>query len=347
MARPYSAVIREQALARADAGETVRVISEKLHISPSCLSKWEKLRSETGSLSPGKMNGHKKRVMYEVADWLRERLRSGPFTLRKLTMELAARGIKTDLRAVWIFVHAVGMSFRENHPADRAGSSWYGSQTNALEGPSRQDRSFAPSLYRRDLDQNQHGPSARLGAKRQSLQATAPYGHWKTMTFIAALRHDRISAPWVYRRPYQRRTVHALCGEGTRANLAEGDIVTRNLGSHKGKPARDAIRAKGAHRFFLPPYSPDLIRSSRSSPVTGCRHEISKRHGERSANSSASSQNTNAQTTSKTPVMFLPKNNMLSTRAAAWFRLCSVRLWTCNHRREAKPKYGSRSDGRL
>ena len=124
MARPYSVDIRERALARADAGETVRMISEKLHISPSCVSKWKKLRSETSSLSPGKMNGHKKRVLSGGrADWLRERLRSGPFTLRKLTMELAARGIKTDLRAVWVFVHAEGMSFKKNHPADRAGSS--------------------------------------------------------------------------------------------------------------------------------------------------------------------------------------------------------------------------------
>ena len=41
--------------------------------------------------------------------------------------------------------------------------------------------------------------------------------------------------------------------------LAKGEIVILdNLGSHKGKPARDAIRAKGAHLFFLPPYSPDL-----------------------------------------------------------------------------------------
>ena len=40
------------------------------------------------------------------ADWLHKRVRSGPFTLRKLTTELAVRGIKTDVRAVWTFVHA-------------------------------------------------------------------------------------------------------------------------------------------------------------------------------------------------------------------------------------------------
>ena len=62
MTQPYSEDIRDRALVRADAGETVRSIGEALQISASCVSKWKKLRRETGSLSPGKMNGHKKRV---------------------------------------------------------------------------------------------------------------------------------------------------------------------------------------------------------------------------------------------------------------------------------------------
>ena len=55
MTNPYSEDLRERALARADAGETVRSIGEALQISPSCISKWKKLRRETGSLRPGKM----------------------------------------------------------------------------------------------------------------------------------------------------------------------------------------------------------------------------------------------------------------------------------------------------
>jgi putative transposase len=124
MTQPYSEDLRERALARADAGETVRSIALALRISPSCVSKWKRLRRETGSLSPGKMNGHKKRVLSgATADWLRERIRSGSFTLRKLTAELAERGIKTDTRAVWVFVHAEGLSFKKNDPAGGAGSS--------------------------------------------------------------------------------------------------------------------------------------------------------------------------------------------------------------------------------
>ena len=113
MTRPYSEDIRERALARADAGETVRSIAAALQISPSCVTKWKNLRRETGGVSPGKIGGHKKPVLSGAnADWLRKRIRSGPFTLRKLARELAARGIKTDARAVWTFVHACGTNFQ-------------------------------------------------------------------------------------------------------------------------------------------------------------------------------------------------------------------------------------------
>ncbi|MCA6105627.1 transposase, partial [Bradyrhizobium sp. WSM 4400] len=89
-------------------------IAEALQISPSCVTKWKNLRRETGGVSPGKIGGHKKPVLSGAnADWLRKRVLSGPFTLRKLTQELAARGIKTDVRAVWTFVHAEGLSFKK------------------------------------------------------------------------------------------------------------------------------------------------------------------------------------------------------------------------------------------
>ena len=89
MTRPYSEDIRELALTRADAGETVRSIAGSLQISPSCISKWKKLRQETGGLVPGKIGGHKKPVLSgDNADWLRQRLRLGPFTLRQLAWEL-------------------------------------------------------------------------------------------------------------------------------------------------------------------------------------------------------------------------------------------------------------------
>jgi putative transposase len=140
MARPYSDDLRERALARFEAGETTRSIAASLRISPSCVSKWKKLKSETGSLTPGQVGGHKPRTLScERADWLRERCRSGPFTTRGLTAELAARGIKTDRRAVWVFVRAEGLSFKKNRVAGRAEQARHRPQAPALADPSEQD----------------------------------------------------------------------------------------------------------------------------------------------------------------------------------------------------------------
>lgn len=140
MTRPYSEDLRQRALARSDAGETIREIGAALQISPSCVSKWRKLRRETGELTPGQIGGHKKRVLSEErADWLRERTQSGPFTLRGLTAELAARGIKTDPRAVWVFLHSEGLSYKKNGAADRTVAGRRRPQTNAVEGPSGHD----------------------------------------------------------------------------------------------------------------------------------------------------------------------------------------------------------------
>jgi putative transposase len=86
---------------------------DALKISPFCVSKWKELQRETGSLKRGKIGGHKTSVLSgATAEWLRERVRSGPFTLRMLTAELAARGIKTHQKTVWLFVHAEGLRKR-------------------------------------------------------------------------------------------------------------------------------------------------------------------------------------------------------------------------------------------
>lgn len=86
-----------------------------------------------------------------------------------------------------------------------------------------------------------------------------PFGHWKTLTFIAALRHDRIDAPWVIDGPINGAIFLVYIEKILAPTLSPGDVVVLdNLGSHKGKAARAAVRAKGAHMIFLPPYSPDL-----------------------------------------------------------------------------------------
>jgi transposase len=93
----------------------------------------------------------------------------------------------------------------------------------------------------------------------QKLLAKVPQGHWRTLTFLAALRCDRIDAPCVIDGPINGESFLAYVEQVLVPTLKPGDIVIiDNLGSHKAKAVRHAIRAAGARLFFLPPYSPDL-----------------------------------------------------------------------------------------
>ena len=93
----------------------------------------------------------------------------------------------------------------------------------------------------------------------ERLVAKVPHGQRRTLTFLAALRRDRIDAPCVIDGPINGESFLAYVEQVLVPALKPGDIVIiDNLGSHKGKAVRRAIRAAGAKLFFLPPYSPDL-----------------------------------------------------------------------------------------
>jgi transposase len=130
------------------------------------------------------------------------------------------------------------------------------------------------------------GPLRGWSPRGQRLRGQVPHGRWKTVTFLAALRHDRIDAPprelppqlpscgadhrrcrwWVYDGPIDGNSFRVYVETVLVPTLAPGDVVILdNLGSHKGKTVRKAIRAAGAKLFFLPPYSPDLNPIIRSA----------------------------------------------------------------------------------
>ncbi len=93
----------------------------------------------------------------------------------------------------------------------------------------------------------------------QRLMAKVPWGHWNTTTFIAALRIDRIEASWLLDGPMNGEAFRIHVEHELVPTLKPGDIVIAdNLGSHKNKAARAAIRKVGARLILLPKYSPDL-----------------------------------------------------------------------------------------
>ena len=91
------------------------------------------------------------------------------------------------------------------------------------------------------------------------LKVKVPHGsHWNTTTFLAALRHDRIGAPWLRDGPIDGLSFQPYVEKVLVPTLRPGDIAMDNPGSHKGKAVRRLIRSAGAKLTFLPKYSPDL-----------------------------------------------------------------------------------------
>ena len=93
----------------------------------------------------------------------------------------------------------------------------------------------------------------------QRLVDKTPHGHWKTSTFIAALRHNRLTAPFTIDGAVNGEIFLTYIRRVLVPTLRKGDVVAMdNLGSHKIPGVREAIEAAGATLLYIPPYSPDL-----------------------------------------------------------------------------------------
>jgi transposase len=97
------------------------------------------------------------------------------------------------------------------------------------------------------------------GMRGERLICKMPHGHWKTSTFVAALRHDRLTAPLLLDGPMNGASFLAYVERVLAPTLRRSDMVIMdNVSVHKVAGVREAIEARGASLFYLPPYSPDL-----------------------------------------------------------------------------------------
>jgi transposase len=102
-------------------------------------------------------------------------------------------------------------------------------------------------------------PLRGWGPKGARLRGFAPHGHWRTLTFLGALRCDQLTAPCVFDGPINGECFRAYVEQQLVPVLKPGDIVIMdNLGSHKATALRRLINTAGARLWYLPPYSPDL-----------------------------------------------------------------------------------------
>jgi transposase len=102
-------------------------------------------------------------------------------------------------------------------------------------------------------------PIRGWGPRGERLKGFAPDGRWRTLTFLAALRADALTAPCIIDGPINGIIFRAYVEEMLLPELRPGDIVVLdNLGSHRAQAIRQAVRSAGAKLAYLPPYSPDL-----------------------------------------------------------------------------------------
>ncbi|MEM7044538.1 MAG: IS630 family transposase [Pseudomonadota bacterium] len=127
----------------------------------------------------------------------------------------------------------------------------------------------------------------------ERLVSPVPHGHWKTLTFIAALRNDRIDAPWVIDGPMDGAAFLTYLRDCLVPTPRSGDIVVMdNLPAHKVAGVRSILERAGAQLCYLPPYSPDLnpienafaklktlIRSAAQRTINGLQKQIGKALG--------------------------------------------------------------------
>ena len=91
------------------------------------------------------------------------------------------------------------------------------------------------------------------------LKDYAPFGHWHTQTFIAALRCHSLTAPWIVDKPMNRLIFETYVETQLAPTLSKGDVVIMdNVAFHKSEKAEKFVKDRGAWILFLPPYSPDL-----------------------------------------------------------------------------------------
>jgi transposase len=258
MARPLSIDLRERAVAAVlKGGQSRHRAAAQFGVAPSTVINWVWRFQETGSVAPGQMGGHKpKAIAGEHQAFLVQRIRDREFTLRGNLPSAASR----------LTIDRCGTSFTPRSSASK--KTVIASERDRPDIARRRARwakrqkQIEPErlvFIDETWTKTNMAPLRGWAARGARLIAKVPHGHWKTLTFVAALRHDRIEAPFVLDGPINGECFKTYVEKVLVPTLAPGDLVILdNLGSHKGKAIRRAIRAAGAKLFFLPKYSPDL-----------------------------------------------------------------------------------------
>ena len=239
-----------------------RGAARRFGVSESSAIKWVQRYRRTVARTPVGTGGHRRSVLAPERTWLLAVLAEDPgITLEALSRRLAAeRGVRADTSMLSRFFRKEGMSLRKKtlHTSeqDRPDVARRRAQWRKYQGRIDPRRLvFIDETWTKNNMIRRYGRSPR----GQRLVDKAPQGRWNTMTFLAALRHDRIEAFCLFDGAINGERFRAYVEQALVPTLNKGDVVIMdNLGSHRSQAVRQAIRKAGAHLLFLPKYSSDL-----------------------------------------------------------------------------------------
>ena len=263
MTRPLSNDLRERLVLAVDSGLSRRSAARRFGVAASTAIKWVDRWRRTGDVGPRPQGGdHRSQRIEAHAEEVLALVDEMPdITLGEIAAQLdAGHGLTVAQSTVWRLLDRHGMTFKKNRArgaeqqrADvlRRRQAWFDAQPD-LE-PERlvfiDETGASTKMARR------HGRSLR----GERCRAPVPHGHWKTTTFVGALRLEGMTAPMVLDGAMHGAAFLAYVEQVLVPTLKPGEIVVMdNLPAHKPIAVRAAIEGAGAELRFLPPYSPDF-----------------------------------------------------------------------------------------
>jgi len=261
MAKGYSKDLRARAVELVESGESAREAARILNLGASTTIRWMDRWRKTGNVEAKPGTGHSRSPLERHKRWLIALVAAEPdLTLEEIRVRLRSeKKQKAGIGSIWRFFDRHDITFKKTLHAAEQDRPDVAAERAALKA--EQPKLRAPRLVFIDETAvttkmvRHYGRSPR----GQRLVSGVPHGHWKTLTLVAALRIDGLTAPYVIDGAMDGPSFLAYVEQVLVPTLRKGDIVFMdNLRTHKIAGAREAIEALGARVRYLPAYSPDL-----------------------------------------------------------------------------------------
>ncbi|WP_298987502.1 IS630 family transposase [uncultured Roseibium sp.] len=262
MSRALSTDLRHRLVVAVEGGMSRRSAAKRFGVSPSTAIRWVNQWFQEGHVDPAQQGGDNRSGRMEAhADEVLALIDATPdITLAELADYLEkAHGLRVSQSTVWRLLDRHGMTFKKTAHASeqqrpdvlRRREAWFDLQP---------DLDPARLVFIDETGANTKMDRLRGRALRgERCRAPVPHGHWKTTTFVGALRLEGMTAPMVLDGTMNGPALLAYVEQVLVPSPSPGDImVMDNLPAHKPAAIREAIQAAGAQLRFLLPYSPDF-----------------------------------------------------------------------------------------